>query len=55
MTPNELIAHNRAYAETASMWAVRADAQTAYYEACNEYALAYTASHRKHMTELEAE
>jgi hypothetical protein len=53
MTPNELAAHNRAYTEAASMRAVRADAQTAYYEACNEYTLAYMEMYQKHLASLE--
>ncbi len=54
MTPNELIAHNRAWAEAASIRASREDAQAAYYEACNEYAEAYVETYRKHLAELEA-
>jgi len=52
---NEQIAHDRAYAEIASIRAVRKDARAAYYEACNNYDLAYMETYRKHMAELEPE
>jgi hypothetical protein len=55
MTPNELIAHNRAYAEIASLRAVRKVAQDTYYEVCNEYALSYIQTYKKHLAELESE
>jgi hypothetical protein len=55
MTPNETTAHNRAYAEIATVRAVRTDARAAYYEACSNYDIAYMETYKKHLADLEAE
>jgi hypothetical protein len=53
MTPNEKIAHDRAFAEIASARAVRTDTRAAYYEACSDYDMAYMETYKKHLAEIE--